>query len=422
MVSSTHQRFSIKLQSFRAFRDEVSLDVRPLTLLYGFNQAGKSTLVRMLALVADSLQPGAGPLDLQSPGLRGASYKETCWLGRGDMNLSPWLTLTAPAVPPAVPNDPTFKIQFSDENGLVVNRLHLTPGEGGDKFKVYSACDVLRSGNEIDAIYEGTYRGKAWSERLNFRSLFPEGLPEQAQTLANQVREALAPLQRLQWLHANRLAGDPSTRPLRCCRPDGSDLAALLNNPAGRGILEHASSWLASQEGLGNELVVRNDSSGRPELLHGSPGREQLPLRLVGEGLRSLLPILLCALWAESHEPSAPTMLAVEEPEAHLHPTTQVALFDRLIDTIATGAPVVLETHSVYLLRAMQLAILDGRLSPDQVGLYWIGQGNDGASTVTNIDIKQDATLTDWRPDVFEKEQELSHHILDLRWNRQDTQ
>lgn len=416
MSNQSEHRFTIKLEAFRAFRDEATVEIRPLTLLYGFNQAGKSTLMRMLALVADSLQPGAGPLDLSSPALRGASYKETCWLGRGNMNLSPWLTLTAPEVP----NDPIFKIQFSDENGLEVNRLHLIPGEGGDKFKVYSTGDVERSGNEIAANYEGTCRGQDWSGRLEFGSLFPEGLPSDAQILADKVYEAIAPLQRLQWLHANRLAGDPGTRPSRCCRPDGSELAALLNNPAGRAILEHASGWLASQEGLGNELVVRNDSSGRPELLHGSPGREQLPLRLVGEGLRSLLPILLCALWAESQEASAPSMLVIEEPEAHLHPTAQVALFDRLIETIATGVPVVLETHSVYLLRAMQLAVLDGRLSPDQVGLYWIGQSQDGASTVTNIDIKQDATLTDWRPDVFEKEQELSHHILDLRWNRQD--
>ena len=109
--------FTLKLRAFRAFRDEVSIDIRPLTLLYGFNQAGKSTLLRMLVLLADSLQAGAGPFDLQSPALRGATYKETCWLGQGALNLSPWLTLIAPGSP----NDPTFKIQFSDENGLIVN-------------------------------------------------------------------------------------------------------------------------------------------------------------------------------------------------------------------------------------------------------------------------------------------------------------
>jgi predicted ATPase len=114
-------------------------------------------------------------------------------------------------------------------------------------------------------------------------------------------------------------------------------------------------------------------------------------------------------------------MLAIEEPEAHLHPTVQVALFDRLVETIGSGIPVMLETHSVYLLRAMQVALLEGRLSPDQVGLYWVDQNTDGASSVTAIGIDQDAILSGWRPDVFEKEQELSHKILDLRWQRGDS-
>ena len=116
------------------------------------------------------------------------------------------------------------------------------------------------------------------------------------------------------------------------------------------------------------------------------------------------------------HQPQG--QLAVEEPEAHLHPTLQVALFDQLVDTVRTGIPVVLETHSGYLLRAMQVALLDGRLTPAQVGLHWVGQGSDGASTVTGIDIEADATLMNWRPDLFEKEQELAHRIFDLRWQR----
>jgi energy-coupling factor transporter ATP-binding protein EcfA2 len=411
MANRPGRLFALKLQAFRTFRDEASADIRPLTLLYGFNQAGKSTLLRALAVLADSLQPGAGPLDLQSPALRGATFKELGWMGR-EPNFSPWLTLVAPGAPA----DPIFKIQFADENGLVVNRLHLTPGVGGDKLKVDLDGVVTRSGNKITADYAGLYRGERWSGPLSFDSLFPDGLPEQAEGLAQNVRQALAPLQRLQWLHANRLAGGDATRPVRCCRADGSDLPSLLRAAPGPSVLDSASLWLSKQDGMGNEIALRVSASGQPELVHGATGRERLPLHLAGEGIRALLPILLCALWAETTAPAAPSMLAVEEPEAHLHPTLQVALLDRLVETVRAGIPVVLETHSVYLLRAMQVAVLDGRLTPDQVGLHWVEQGPEGASTVTAIAIEADATLLDWRPDLFEKEQELAHRILDLRW------
>jgi hypothetical protein len=410
--------FFLKAQSVRTFREEARFDIRPLTLLYGFNQAGKSTMLRLLALLADSLQNGAGPLDLQCPALRGATFKELGWLGR-EPSLSPWLTLIAPSSQP----QPTLKLQFADDSGLVVNRLHLVPGDTGDKFIVDLDGAAIRDGNRYEANYAGKYRGADWHGTLKFASLLPEGLPEQAEGLAHSVKSALGPLQRVQWLHANRLAEGPGeTRPVRCCRASGSDLPSVLSTSTeGPAVLESASEWLRQQEGMGNGIELRRDSSGRPELVHGATGRESLPLHLAGEGVRALLPILLCVCWAETQAPAAPTLLAVEEPEAHLHPSLQVALFDRLAETVQAGIPVVLETHSVYLLRAMQLAVLDGRLNPEQVGLHWVEQGSDGAAKSTKIGIEPDATLTGWRPDLFEKEQELAHRILDLRWNKGST-
>ncbi len=51
MSNSSDRLFTLKLRAFRTFRDEAALEVRPLTLLYGFNQAGKSSLPRVLALL-----------------------------------------------------------------------------------------------------------------------------------------------------------------------------------------------------------------------------------------------------------------------------------------------------------------------------------------------------------------------------------
>lgn len=51
LSNSSDRLFTLKLRAFRTFRDEAALEVRPLTLLYGFNQAGKSSLLRVLALL-----------------------------------------------------------------------------------------------------------------------------------------------------------------------------------------------------------------------------------------------------------------------------------------------------------------------------------------------------------------------------------
>ncbi|WP_217992713.1 hypothetical protein, partial [Stenotrophomonas sp. CC120223-11] len=166
--------FSLKARSFRTFRKESELDIYPLTFLYGFNQAGKSTMLRLLPLLADSLQNDAGPLDLQSPALCGATFKELGWLGREPV-LSPWLTLIAPSLQPRI----TLKIQFTDDVGLVVNRLNLVQGETNDVFTADFDGAAIRDGNRCEADYAGKYLDDNWHGTLKFSSLFPEkGLPE----------------------------------------------------------------------------------------------------------------------------------------------------------------------------------------------------------------------------------------------------
>jgi energy-coupling factor transporter ATP-binding protein EcfA2 len=412
-------RLRLKVRSFRAFRDEASLELRPLTLLYGHNQAGKSSLLRLIALIADSLRPGTPALDLQSPSLRGASFKELGWMGR-EPAFSPWLKIVVPETTTA----PTLFLQYADDGGMLVNRVQLFRGEG-DKFDVSLDGDVLRERGRISARYAGKYRGADWSETLTFSRLLPDDLPEEAAEIASEVSKALEALTQTQWLHANRLADSAhEMRREYGGHADGSDLASLLREPRYRGVLEAASTWIAAQPGLGSELAIHLDSAGQPRFVLGFPGREHLPLHLAGEGVRALLPVLLCACWAEfgrrGGDMSAPSLLAIEEPEAHLHPHLQVALFQRLLDTVRAGVPVVLETHSVYVLRAMQIAVLRGQLDPAQVGLHWVAQDADGAASVLPVEVSADAVLSGWRPLAFEQEQELAHEILDLRWKRME--
>ncbi|MGB5686743.1 MAG: ATP-binding protein [Candidatus Electrothrix sp.] len=411
-MRNPENQFTIKAKLFRAFREEVSFEIKPLTLLYGFNQAGKSSLLRLLPFLADSNQLGAGPLDLSSPAFGGATLKELGCLCRPP-SLTPWFSFEASGFP----EKPSLKMQFDNDQGLVVNRLRIT----SDSREIFSADysgTSSRIGSKLVADYEGRCNGTDWSGELIFSSLFPQGLPEQAEAIVEKVQSAITPLERLQWLQADRLSGKKNDRASRCCRPDGSDLPALLDNPEGQNLLKKASTWLASQEGLGNAIRLQQDSSGHQEFVHGAHAREALPLSHAGEGIQSLLPIVVCSYWAETKNAAAPTMLAVEEPEAHLHPTVQVALLNRLIETVQAGIPVVLETHSVYLLRAMQVALLEKRLVPEEVALYWVEQTKDSVSKASRIAISPDATLTGWPPEVFEKEQELAHRIFDLRWTK----
>ena len=65
---------SFTVEGFKAFAEETAVELRPLTLLYGYNHVGKSALLRVLPLLADSVSALSGPLALQSEAARDASF------------------------------------------------------------------------------------------------------------------------------------------------------------------------------------------------------------------------------------------------------------------------------------------------------------------------------------------------------------
>src|SRR5690554_5582166 len=67
-------RFSIK--NYRGFKQPATLTLRPLTLLFGYNSAGKSALARFLPLLSDSVQAAHSSLiDFSSTSIRGARLR-----------------------------------------------------------------------------------------------------------------------------------------------------------------------------------------------------------------------------------------------------------------------------------------------------------------------------------------------------------
>jgi len=54
---------SISLKNFKGFSEEVRIDLRPITLLFGANSAGKSTILQSLQLVREVLERGSPDVD-----------------------------------------------------------------------------------------------------------------------------------------------------------------------------------------------------------------------------------------------------------------------------------------------------------------------------------------------------------------------
>jgi hypothetical protein len=115
----------------------------------------------------------------------------------------------------------------------------------------------------------------------------------------------------------------------------------------------------------------------------------------VGFGVSQILPMLVAdvALGKEG-------VLLVNQPEVHLHPSSQ-ALLGNYFSSRIQSRQYVIETHSEYLITRLRILIAKGRLRPEDVSLYFMmPQPDSEGRLVRRINIGSDGALLD-PPDEF---------------------
>jgi hypothetical protein len=129
----------------------------------------------------------------------------------------------------------------------------------------------------------------------------------------------------------------------------------------------------------------------------------------VGAGVSQILPVLVALLVSNSGG-----TVYVEEPEVHLHPRAQVAIARVIADAIKRGVSVILETHSLLLLRALQTLLPEKKLNPGQMILHWFTRGSENGETqVTSVEPDEDGAFGDWPEDFTEVILETESAYLD---------
>ena len=116
----------------------------------------------------------------------------------------------------------------------------------------------------------------------------------------------------------------------------------------------------------------------------------------VGYGVSQVLPLLV-----ELLDPNGSSLLLLQQPEVHLHPSAQAALGSLFCETAASGRQIVVETHSDYILDRILLDIRDTRtdLKPDDVSILYF-ERDDLSVTIHSIRIDDEGNVLD-APDGY---------------------
>lgn len=138
---------------------------------------------------------------------------------------------------------------------------------------------------------------------------------------------------------------------------------------------EFVASWLKDL-GVIDSFVVKPVAEGRKEyevLVKTHAKAPEVKITDVGFGVSQVLPVLIQAFYCPPN-----STVWMEQPEIHLHPQVQAELADVFISATrsreegkARNVQLIVESHSEHFLNRLQRRIAEGEITPDDVAIYF---------------------------------------------------
>jgi predicted ATPase len=202
--------------------------------------------------------------------------------------------------------------------------------------------------------------------------------------------------------------------------PDGSDVGAILASQPD--VRAEVSGWCEKYLQRSIEIDDVPPTHFRVALRHVWRAALDVDLLDAGEGVLKVLPVLTAISLSGRPVPDAPRILAIEEPESHLHPVLQRALAEYIATTVSARREppcIVVETHSQHILLGVQIAVARGQLRPEQVLVYWVHQDGEGRSVAEPVRLDEDGRLRgNWPADVYTEVNDMAGELLLARQER----
>jgi hypothetical protein len=138
-----------------------------------------------------------------------------------------------------------------------------------------------------------------------------------------------------------------------------------------------------------------------------------------GTGVAQTLPIFVQRALDLVDPPRRPVLEIIEQPELHLHPAAHAGLADLYLAAWqATGVRFLIETHSETFLLRLRRRVAEG-LDPDTVAIYFVEHDN-GSAEARRIHIDADGNLDYWPTGVFSEDYEETRALARAQWTRRD--
>ncbi|MDB9455949.1 AAA family ATPase [Dolichospermum circinale] len=400
---------SISFKNYKAFYEEQTMQLKPITILIGKNSSGKSSIAKLFTLLETSLKGDTDePLLLKNNGVE---------LGADFDNLFPDNKSGAISL--------NFQIIFDNNVKLDVGLLKKTDGYGLDIWQWKYKDDMeefdLKSFawsyvNDIDQeFYDCEFKGfiptkfikEGTNENLSANFTIPKIdvdyigpfriLPQRCFSLPGKTK-----------FRDTGITGENAYIMLGVSKLEKKD---NLYEKVGKWYKEHFDGW---------ELIV-DDTSKRPLIqILLSKNDTEVNIMDVGQGMNQALPLVVRANVTDRPD----SIIVLEQPELHLHPAAHGDLAELFAKSAKeNNQTFIIETHSENIILRLRKLIVenDFGFTKDDLIIYWIEDAELKGKELREITVDEEGVLSDWPEGVFnEGMKEILEMQKALRRKEQD--
>jgi|SRR5271165_3029 len=431
---------NIKLTNFRAFQDEISVRIRPITVLIGRNSAGKSSLIKFLLMLRQTLESHGDSffstdgehvrlgnwLDLRNTQTRLSGNRDdycrfNISIGTDDLPApeiqAMWKAMSRGSVVSTEPDRLRINIEVPRQPiRAKVRRAEFTVGGAvhyGSKFKY--GRHLVEGRVDKTLIFKKRADNLA---RVGFLR-FAERSDSLNKVLEGVVAERFLDGLRQEFLTPRHLSPirEESEQAVQTGSPPPRDvghrgefamphLAKILTDETQQAQAKFIISHAAAVARLDKVTFSRRFSALVTHIKARNMDTQAIcSLSDFGFGVSQCLPIFI---QGAMHYPGQ--LLVVEQPEAQLHPTAQLEMGSFFAELwTKRKVPSLIETHSANILLRIRKLISKGDLKAEDVSVAFFTldrvtgrrKAAHTAVAVQNIDINTDGSLQKGLPMEF---------------------
>lgn len=416
----------ISVENYRAFNEPAALSLAPLTLIFGQNNAGKSSLARLLPSIANSCSANERfsfiPVTTSEWETNGRDFL----YGRGKsptLRLEIWFQHS-----PEIQYKATYEISLlADRELSLVSNLIIELGDVKVAELIWSADNISTSHPHRNR-YLVKSSGGEQDAFIEFDGLVPRhqveaGAYKFALDALASALDAFA--ERVHWLGPLRHIPDRIER--------RAYQGVILNSTGKQATQILATSWKSKtplfgrvsgwfEQALGQCLVCIDGAFDGDELfsiaLSPTPTSPiRVPIADSGAGIAQVLPIIVLGMLAFEGNLGEEPILVFENPELHLHDSLHddIGKFLVQVSKAACNPIILAETHSENVLLAVELAVAKKDLGAEQVAINWVRATHEG-SAVEAVALDDTGTPSNqWPREAFETASNQAKKLFLLR-------